>query len=347
MAGDSGPKLPHVGRTRLIDVAELAQVTKSVASRVLNNDQTLSVREGTRLRVLESAQKLGYRPHAGARALAENKTHTIALLIPDLTNPVYSRITRGAYSQARTRGYSLLLAEDSPEEDVDEQFTELVASGRVDGLLIASARPNHPLQGVLSTANFPYVFVNRAVPSSGRNVTMDMGAASAIAVAHLVELGHRTIGHVSGPEELAPSQSRRAGLLAAAYKAGLPEPVIESGDFSERGGYEATIRLMRSRPDVTAIYTSILSQAIGTISALHFLGLDVPGQVSVVSYDDLPLAEFLIPALTTIAMPLDELGRAAVDAISAQLDGEKPSDVVIPTHPRVIQRSSTAVRRPM
>jgi DNA-binding LacI/PurR family transcriptional regulator len=329
------------GRTRLIDVADLAGVTKSVASRVLNNDQTLSVRDETRLRVLDSAQRLGYQPHAGARALAGARTRALALLIPDLTNPVYSRITRGAYREARRRGYALLLAEDTADEGVTEEFAGLVASGRVDGLLIASARPGHPLLTALPKTDIPYLFVNRSVADTGRNVTMDLEAASACALRHLDALGHRNIGHVAGPERLSPSRSRRLGLERAAREAGLPAPVVEAGEYNEQGGYDATIRLVQAHPELTAIYTSTLNQAIGTLHALHKLGLRVPEQVSVISYDELPLAEYLEPPLTTVAMPLLELGIAAVDALCAQLQGEPARDITIPSDPKVIVRSST------
>ena len=329
-------------RIRLIDVAEKAGVTKSVASRVLNNDPTLSVRDETRLRVLESAQMLGYQPHAGARALAGASARALALLIPDLTNPVYSRITRGACYQARAQGYAMLLAEDGPEGGVDEQFAELVATGRVDGLLIASARPEHPLLKILPETDIPYVFLNRTVENSGRNISMDLEAASACAVEHLRQLGHRRLGHVSGPDALAPSRGRRAGLLAAAQAAGLPEPAIEPGDFSEEGGYLATKRLITANPDITAIYTSTLNQAIGALHALREADISVPEDMSVISYDDLPLAEHLQPPLTTIAMPLVELGRTAVDALCAQLSGAGPHDVTIDTKPEVVVRSSTA-----
>ena len=339
---DRNTELPANGRSRLIDVAQLSGVTKSVASRVLNKDATLSVREETRLKVLEAARKLGYQPHAGARALAGSRTRALALLIPDLTNPVYSRITRGAYLQARARGYAMLLAEDTEDEGVDEQFADLVASGRVDGLLIASARPGHPLLGLLPKTDIPYLFVNRSVAGSGRNVTMDLEAASLCAVAHLRELGHRHIGHVSGPEALSPGDSRRTGLIKAARDAKLPEPAIERGAFSEQGGYDATKRLVKDHPEVTAVYTSTLNQAIGALHALHELGLSVPQDISVISYDDLPLADYLQPTLTTIAMPLLELGKTAVNALCDQLNGEQPEDLVIPSEPYVVSRESTA-----
>jgi LacI family transcriptional regulator len=343
----SNPPLRPKQRSRLIDVANHAGVTKSVVSRVLNNDGTLSIREETRVRILEAVRDLDYQPHTGARALAGASTRALALLIPDLTNPVYSRITRGAVLQARARGFAMLLAEDAADFGVDRQFADLVASHRVDGLLIASARPDHPLLKVLPDSQIPHVFVNRVVAGSGRNISLDLEAASCAALDHLAALGHRWIGHVSGPEDLTPSRSRRAGLLRAARRAGIPEPSIESGDFNEQGGFEAATRLLRNHPDLTAVYASTLNQAIGVLSAVHAAGLRVPQDISVISYDDLPLAGFLQPPLTAIAMPLMELGQAAVDALCGQLEGAPPENVMVPGSPEVIIRASTGPPPPL
>ena len=176
---------PARERVRLVDVALACGVTKSVASRALNGDPSLTIRPATRLRILAAARELGYRPHAGARALAGARTRALALLIPDLSNPVYSRIVRGAYRRARERGYVMLLVEDTPTDGADETFADLVEEGRVDGLLIASARPDHRLLASARLDRLPHVFVNREMPGSGRNVGMDLAEASATAVRHL------------------------------------------------------------------------------------------------------------------------------------------------------------------
>lgn len=329
-------------RVRLSDVAERAGVTKSVASRVLNDDPTLSAREETRQRVLAAARALGYRAHAGAQALARSRARAVALLIPELTNPVYARIIRGAYRRAAERGHVVLIAEDKPEAEAGEPFTDLVGSGRVDGLLIASARPDHRLLRAPELAEVPHVFVNREVPGAGRNVTVDLSAASAAAAGHLTGLGHRRIGHVAGPAATATGIARERGFQESLREAGAPEPVIARGEFSETGGAEATARLMLEAPDLTAVYTSTLTQAVGALHALRRAGRRVPADVSLLTYDDLPFAEYLDPPLTAIAMPLQELGAAAVDALLAQLDGERPHDVLVPGAPRVVERASTA-----
>lgn len=336
MADESRP------RVRLSDVAERAGVTKSVVSRVLNADPTLSARQETRDRVWAAATALGYRAHAGAQALARSRARAVALLIPDLTNPVHARIIRGAYHRAAERGHVVLLGEDSTETEAGESFAELVGSGRVDGLLIASARPDHPLLAGGELAHLPHVFVNREVPGSGRNVAVDLGAASAVAVEHLVDLGHVHIGHVAGPSGTATGEARERAFQDALGTFGLSAELTARGEFSESGGAQATGGLLERAPELTALYTSTLTQAVGALHALRSSGRRVPEDVSLLSYDDLPFAAYLDPPLTAIAMPLQELGAAAVDALLDQLDGAPPRDVLVPGQPRIIERSSTA-----
>lgn len=347
MASDGGARVLHDGarRARLVDVAQEAGVTKSVASRVLNEDPTLVVRPDTRAKVWTAAQDLDYRPHAGAQALARHETRAIALLVPDLSNPVYSRIIRGAYQRAREHGYVLLIAEDTPELVADGSFAELVETGRVDGLLIASSRPAHPLLSSPRLASIPHVFANREVPGSGRNVRMDLESASAAAVRHLYALGHRRIGHIAGPEDLQPARARELGFVREMMALGLHSAPTEHGPFSEAGGAEATRQLLQRWPEVTALYASTLSQTIGVMHAARNLGRRIPTDLSVISYDDLPLAEYVDPPLTTIAMPLTELGAAAIDSLTAQLAGQAPQDVLIATPPSVIVRKSTSAIR--
>ncbi len=336
---------PTRSRVRLVDVALQAGVTKSVVSRILNGDETLTVRPSTRVRVLEAARALQYSPHAGARALAGSKPGALSLLIPDLTNPVYARIARGAYQQARKLGYVVLLAEDTEETDVQTDFTDLVESGRVEGLLIASARNDHPLIESGQLNAIPHVFVNRTVPGSGRNVSLNLGLASTVAFNYLHGLGHRELAHISGPADLSPTIERERGFAAAARAKGIPEPLVVHAAFSEAGGYDAAQQILDLSPGVTAIYAGTFPQSIGAMKALHVRGVDVPGDVSLMSYDDLPMAAYLDPALTTLELPLQELGTFAVDELVHQLDGAPPRDFTLDTSIRVIERGSVAAPR--
>ncbi|WP_229711663.1 LacI family DNA-binding transcriptional regulator [Streptomyces daqingensis] len=327
-------------RVRLVDVAERAGVTKSVASRVLNGDPTLSAREETRQRVRDAASALGYQPHAGARALARAQARAIALLIPDLTNPVFSRIIRGAYQRALELGYVVLLVEDGPERKAGEMLLDLISSGRVDGLLIASARSGGRWLRGTALASVPHVFVNREVRGSKRNVTTDLAGGSAVAVRHLADHGHRHIGHIAGPERVASSTARQRGFLAEAKRLGLAAAPVAHGTFSEEGGAKAATSLLGEHPELTALYVSTLGQAIGVLHAARAAGRSVPGDLSVLTYDELPMAAYLEPPLTTLAMPLQEVGATAVDALLEQLEGKPPRDFRVPAEPRVITRAS-------
>lgn len=334
-------------RAKLVDVAERAGVSKATVSKVLNGRQDLSVRPETRQRVHDAAEALGYRPHSGARALAGASTHAVALLVPALANPTYVTIARGAYQRARELGYLSLLAEDFEGQEADESFDNLVQEGRVDGLLIASARPGHPLLDVLRRSRVPHVFVNRSVEGSARNVTMDVARSSVTALDHLHSLGHRAVGHVAGPPGITPSDAREQAFLRRAGELGFTAAPVASGDFTEEGGASATLELLRAAPGdgpgrITALYAGSLAQAIGAMSAIRSLGLRIPEDISVVGNDDMPVADHLNPPLTTVAMPLYELGTAAVDALVAAIEGRDTGDVVVPTEPRLVLRGSTA-----
>jgi len=216
-----------------------------------------------------------------------------------------------------------------------------VQTGRVDGLIVASARPRSRLIAALRKRPVPHVFVNRAVPRSHRNVTTELEAASLLAVRQLAQLGHTRIGHVAGPHGIYTAMARERGFLVAAKKVGLVAPPVRRGAFSEQGGAEAAAALLADT-HVTALYVSSLSQAIGVLHAARAVGRSVPADLSVISFDDLPLAANLNPPLTAIGMPLQELGAAAVDSLMEQLRGDPPRDVVVSTPLLVVERSSTA-----
>jgi len=331
---------PGSPRKRLEDVAKSAGVSKSIASRVLNADPGLLVRPETRARVVEAAERLNYRPHAAARGLKRAETGALGFLVPPLTNPVYLRIIRGAFRRALERDFVVLLVEDVDPVQAEEISSRLVQTGRIDGLVVASAQPGHPLVDTLRRRRIPHVFVNRGVPRSRRNVVIDEARASTAALDHLVDLGHDRIGHVAGPQELDTARRRTAGFVKSAGARGLAVEV-EEADFGEAGGAEAARRLLERAPHLTALYTSTLSQAVGVYHAAWELGLEVPRDLSLVGYDDMPLAEYLRPPLTTVRTPLGELGAAAVDALVDQLLGGDPRNVVVDAGPEVVVRAST------
>ncbi|MEZ5101037.1 MAG: LacI family DNA-binding transcriptional regulator [Thermoleophilia bacterium] len=340
MADSSRPR-----RTRLADVARAAGTSPPIASRILNRDPSLSVSAELRARVVQVAKELGYRPHAGARSLRLAGTGALGLLLPSFLNPVYTYIVRGAFQRAAERDYTVLLAEDVGEKQADETFARLVAAGRIDGLLVASAYPGHPLTTMLAERGVPHVFMNRGVPGSGRNVVLDEERAAAVAVDHLASLGHRRLAHVAGPAEIEPAARRAEGFRARVAELGLDEPIVVEADFLETGGSQGMTRILERDGRVTAVYTSTASQAAGALNAAWRRGIVVPGDVSLVASGDMPLADALVPPVTTVRMPFAELGAVAVDALIDQIEGADPVDVTITSAPEVVVRESAAAPR--
>ena len=333
-------------RTRLEDVAREAGVAKSTASRILNGAPGMTVRPETRQRVLDVARELRYEPHAAARGLRRAETGALGMLIPDLEVPVYSQMVRGAVTRAFERGSAVLVAEDRDSQSREEIYAGLVRTGRIDGLMVASIRARHPFRTVLADRGVPHVFVNRSVPGSGRNVTMDDEALAGCAVEYLHGLGHSRMAFLGGPRLNDPSTRRVRGFRAAAEAVGLEAAVaIDTGDFRERSGVMQARRLLRDHPGVTAVITGGPPQAIGVYRAAWELGMDIPAQLSVVSCDDPPAADYLQPSLTAIKTPFAAVGAAAVDALLDQLAGGAPHDVVVATRPRIRPRGSTGPPR--
>ncbi len=327
-------------RTRLVDVARDAGVSKALASRLLNGHE-VAVRDETRKRVLASARLLDYRPHAAARSLKRGQTGALSLLIPTLVNPVFALISRGAVARALEQEVAVLLVEDTTPASADELLRSLIQMHRIDGAIVASIVPEHPLLATLERLALPHVFVHRTVPKTGRNVSMADERASAVAVDYLAELGHRNLAHIAGEQFLTTTQRLVEGFAGRAAALGLRSTIVHA-DFSEAGGAKGAAALFRRKNIPTAIYTGSITQAVGVLHAAYEKGLRVPDDFSLLAAGELSLADFLNPPLTTIRLPLHELGAAAVDAMLRQLAGESPRDVLVETHPEVVVRGSTA-----
>jgi len=327
--------------TRLEDVAEAAGVHVSTVSRVLNGRAAAAVRPETRERIEEAATRLRYRPNAIARGLKLASAGALGLLVPSLRNPVYSAIIRGAFDRAWERSFVVLLAEDLGAPSAQQAYERLVEEGRIDGLLIASARPGSPLFDHLASDPIPCVFVNRRHRGSGRNAVMREEDAGRLAAEHLLGLGHTRLAHISGPPEL-DTAHRRAEGFASAVRAAAHRCSVVAAPFEEPGGMAAMQELLGRRVPPTGVFASNINQAVGAMAGARLAGRSIPGQVSLVGYDDDPLCDCLEVPLTAIRMPLSELGRVAVDALIDQVEGAAPRDIVVETAPELVVRGSTA-----
>lgn len=331
---------------RLADVAERAGVDRSIVSRLINNDPRVQVRPATRARVLEAARELGYRPNAAARSLRTARAGAFGLVIPDFANPVYAAIIKGAEAAAAARGTLLLTASSGGGRRALRQHLDLLANGRVDGILLAGPEVSDATADALDEVNLPWLLVNRSGRRARRWIVLDDEAAAAMAVQHLVELGHERIAHIAGPATADTAKRRRRGFSRAMRDAGLdvPEELVVEGGYTVEGGGDATLRLVALPSRPTAIVVANIASAIGTLHALAEADVVVPHDVSVVAIHDLPLAARLIPPLTTVAMPLEQLGARAIELLESTTPDAIIHEVVSGPMELVVRRS-TAPRR--
>ena len=327
---------PHRNVT-IRDVAAKAGVSVATISRVLNGKGP--VREATSRRVLETAQALRYSPHGAARSLSMRRTNTIGLLLPDLHGEFFSEVIRGIDSEARRNGYHLLVS--GFHSDRDEMSAVLGAMrGRVDGLIVMSPdREAAALFGQLPLG-LPTVLLN-SVGGAPRTITIDNYGGAVAMVKHLRSLGHGTIAFVKGPEQNADASERLRGFRQAIGDAGSEVP----GDFSEESGYAAAQQLLQAAKRPRAIFAANDAMAIGALSALREAAVAVPDQIALAGFDDVPIARYLTPPLTTIGVEIAELGRRAFEMLERRSREEsvETQNEVLPVH--LIIRASCGARQ--
>lgn len=327
----------------LADVASLAQVDRSVVSRVLSGDPRLNVRAETRDRVLRAIEDLGYQPDPIARSLRTRRAEAFGLLIPDFSNPVYASIIKGAEAAAARRGRVLMTGSLVGAGYEPRQYVDLLARGRVDGMLLAGSDATGELVERLQQLDVPWLLLNRRLPGAERHVTLDDARAAALAVEHLVDLGHRRIAHLAGPPEADTAQRRRAGYERAMEMASLKvsEDLLVAGGYTSAAGATGMTALLGVDEPPTAVFVANVAAAVGALYGARQAGRSVPRDISVVAVHDLPLAAYLEPPLTTVRMPVEELGTRALELL-ASTPPEASIDEVIGGPMELVVRGSTA-----
>ncbi|MEW9516121.1 LacI family DNA-binding transcriptional regulator [Streptomyces tubercidicus] len=335
------PKDSRARRSTLSDVAAVAKVDTSVVSRLVNNDPRLKIRDTTRKRVLDAIALLDYRPNAAARSLRTARTRTLGLLIPDFANPVYAEIIKGAERAAAATGCALVTGSVKGNGGDADTYLDLLGHGRVDGLLLATPI-TEAKEAELSRLGMPWLLLNHS-GQSRRHVVLDDERAAGIAVDHLIALGHRRIGHISGPRGADTARQRRAGYTAALRRAKIARQtgLVTMADYTAAGGAAAMERLLKLPEPPTAVFVANIASAIGSLHTAHRLGVRIPDDVSVVAVHDLALASHLVPPLTTVRMPMAELGARAVH-LMLEGDPHGPVQEVVGEPTELVLRESTA-----
>lgn len=318
------------------DVATRAGVSYQTVSRVINNSPFVA--DHTRQHVLQVVEELGYFPNATARSLASQKTHTLGLIVPDFNEYVYSEAIIGAEMEAKKQGYFFLLGITESDDVVEPEYFRLLAEKRVEGVLFLypslSTGKDHHYLDILLRQQVPLVTIAyQALQHKLTIVNIDNVEGGYRAAQCLVEAGHRHIGMITGPALWEPAQRRTQGYRQALREAGIPfdATLIEEGDWSFSSGEAAMRRLMARAPHMTALFAQNDPMAIGALRVLHAAGRRVPDDMAVIGYDDIPVAAYYQPSLTTMRQPMREVGRVAARKLIELIvnPGAEPEEILL------------------
>jgi len=327
----------------ILDVARLAGVSRSTVSRVMNGRE--DVRTEVRARVLQVIDETGFRPSATARSLVSRRTGVLGLVIPWrvsqlLEDPYFVRLIRGVSRASNAAGTTLSLLLFDTEDEERELYRRVVAPRLVDGVILVAARVDDPLLDEIADSGLPMVSLGRVTHRDDVSwVAVDDFEGSKRAVQHLASLGHTRIAAIAAPQQMIAGIDRYNGFVEGMREAGLNPGLVEFGDWSGDGGYAAMRNLLHHRP--TAVYVASDTMAMGALRAINDVGLSVPGDLALVSFDGLPASERSNPPLTTLRQPISEIGETLIKILLGQIDTEarNPIGKLIPTE-LIIRQSS-------
>jgi LacI family transcriptional regulator len=318
-------------RISMQEVAKRAGVASSSVSRVLSGHPNVS--EVMRNRVIDAVSALGYEPNLLAQSLRRGSTMTVGFVVSNISNPLLSEIALGAETCLQSSGYSMLLANSMSNPEIDAAHIGMLAQRRVDGLLLSVSSEDWPgTIDAVNKARLPVVLVDRELNVNGSvsAVLAEHSIGIAAAVQHLGSLGHRRIALVNGPANLRPARDRAATLRRVARQLDIASSV-RSGEFSLQHGEQATQSLMAQPDPPTAIVVGSNQILVGVLRELRRSGLRIPDDVSLVTCDEVPLAEFLVPPLATIERDHFEIGAIAATLLLELLAGTKPRNQRVST----------------
>ncbi len=315
---NSGRKAPNI-----YDVAREAQVSVFTVSAVINKKEHVGA--ARKRRVEAAIQKLNYRLNSLAQSLASERTHTIGVIVPDISNPFFPMVVRGAEDAAQKQGYSTLLCNSDGNVEKEELYLELLLSKRVDGVLLTKApgQLSARIERMISDMKVPVVLMMRTYPGLAKDVvTTDDLKGSFDAVSHLARIGHQRIALVGGPLNVSNGKARWQGYRKALTQNGLkydPE-LVHEGDYRIDSGYRAGLSLLTHRPD--AVFVANYVMMVGFLQAAQEMGMHCPEDFGLVTLDDYPWLKLFSPPITAVELPKYEVGTLATELLLERIKGK-------------------------
>jgi DNA-binding LacI/PurR family transcriptional regulator len=329
-------------KVTIYDVAKQAGVSISTVSRVINNTGRIS--EKTRKKVLQVMEELHYQPSMVASALTGKRTRTIGLIIPDVANPFFSEIARKVEDRGRELGFNVLMCNTDNNAETEEMYLSLLKQKSVDGIIIGTTTKNYTVLNQLLQEKFPLAFIAQDIPELAINVVrVDDFLGGYQAVSHLVSLGHKRIAIMLGNLSRTSDKYRLQAYRQVMEENGLKyeDKWIVCTDYSLEDAKRAALELLQFSPRPTAIFACFDSLAVGVYQAAKELGLHIPNDLSIVGFDNTILSTIVDPPLTTVAQPIDEMGRQVVDLLIDEIEGNNGTKQRIILPPELIIRQST------
>jgi LacI family transcriptional regulator len=331
---------------RIKDVAREAGVSTATVSHVINNTRFVS--DEVRARVLEAIERCGYYPNAQARSLASGRSHTLGLVVSDITNPFFPELVKSIEMAAFERGYDLVLANTNYDSERTSNYVRRIIERKVAGVALMTSELDTALIDELARRDVCVVFLD--LGSAGEhmsNLVVNYAVGIKEAIQHLVGLGHKQIAYISGPVRLRSAAKRREAFRNCMTEM-LPDarPVIYEGDFKIEGGRRAAYEIIEGSRSPTAVVAANDLTALGAMQEFRAAGLKIPQDISIIGFDDIAFASLTDPPLTTICLPRTELGRRAVEALMTTIEhpDRQGVEIQIPTY--LVLRGSTAPARP-
>jgi DNA-binding LacI/PurR family transcriptional regulator len=336
-------------RVSIKDIAREAQVSHSTVSRALSDSPLVSA--GTKARIQQLAREMGYSPDAQARSLVMGRTRTVGVVVTTITDPFIAEVVQSIENTAYDYGYSVILTSSGSQSKREIAAVEMLQSKRVDGVIVTSSRVGALYQGLLERLEVPIVLINshrRQASPSTFSVNVDNRHGAYIATKYLIGLQHRRIGYVGGRTHHSDDQERQAGYCEALARADIefdPQLMVP-GNGRASGGERALphLRVLADPPTAVLCYNDMT--AVGLMRAARDMGIVVPDELSVVGFDDIPFASYVMPSLTTLAQPKAEMGRMAMRMVLSLIGDERAENIDkanVVVKGRLIVRDSSGV----